>query len=161
MERALGWGGVLIEANPSSFQKLVSKHRKSWLVPAALSNSEYPKWAQRRAIHSFESTKILWFYSILLAANRTTIDFFSLDVEGSELDVLKTIPWDKVDIKVISRASMINYTGNTLPFTDPDSGIRSCQGRKRSCQDIPGTKRLPVERWNHHGVLHGLWYDFR
>ena len=39
-------------------------------------------------------------YSILLALNRTTVDFFSLDVEGFELDVLRTIPWDKVDIKV-------------------------------------------------------------
>ena len=26
----------------------------------------------------------------------------SLDVEGFELDVLRTIPWDKVDIKVLS-----------------------------------------------------------
>jgi Methyltransferase FkbM domain len=39
-------------------------------------------------------------YSVLLALNRTTVDFFSLDVEGFELDVLRTIPWDKVDIKV-------------------------------------------------------------
>jgi hypothetical protein len=27
------------------------------------------------------------------------IDYFSLDVEGAELAILKTIPWDKVDIK--------------------------------------------------------------
>ena len=39
-------------------------------------------------------------YSILLALNQTTVDYFSLDIEGSELDVLRTIPWDKVDIKV-------------------------------------------------------------
>ncbi|MCL4127511.1 UNVERIFIED_CONTAM: hypothetical protein GTU68_058802 [Idotea baltica] len=39
-------------------------------------------------------------YSILLSLNRTTIDYFSLDVEGNELDVLKTIPWDKVNITV-------------------------------------------------------------
>ena len=39
-------------------------------------------------------------YSILLALNKTTVDYFSLDVEGSDLDVLRTIPWDKVDIKV-------------------------------------------------------------
>ena len=41
-------------------------------------------------------------YSLLLALNRTTIDYFSLDVEGSELQVLKTIPFDKVDIKVLT-----------------------------------------------------------
>ena len=39
-------------------------------------------------------------YSILLAVGRTTIDFFSLDIEGGELDVLATIPWQEVNIKV-------------------------------------------------------------
>ena len=39
-------------------------------------------------------------YSILLALKRTEVDYFSLDVEGSELLVLKTIPFDRVNIKV-------------------------------------------------------------
>jgi hypothetical protein len=43
----------------------------------------------------FPSTK-----STVLAANLTSIDYFSIDVEGIELEVLKTIPWNKVDIKV-------------------------------------------------------------
>jgi hypothetical protein len=42
-------------------------------------------------------------YSILLAVNRTNIDFFSLDVEGHEAKVLQTIPWHKVNIKVKAR----------------------------------------------------------
>lgn len=45
-------------------------------------------------------------YTFLLALNRTTIDYFSLDVEGAELDVLQTIPWSKVDIKVRIIASL-------------------------------------------------------
>ena len=40
------------------------------------------------------------FYSILLAVGNPVVDYFSLDVEGAELPILKTIPWDKVDIKV-------------------------------------------------------------
>lgn len=40
------------------------------------------------------------FYTYLLALNITVIDYFSLDVEGSELNVLKTIPFDKIDIRV-------------------------------------------------------------
>ena len=36
-------------------------------------------------------------YSLLLSLNRTTVDYFSLDVEG-----LETIPFDKVDIKVLT-----------------------------------------------------------
>lgn len=39
-------------------------------------------------------------YTYLLALNITVIDYFSLDVEGSELNVLKTIPFDKINIKV-------------------------------------------------------------
>jgi hypothetical protein len=39
-------------------------------------------------------------YSYLVALNRTTVDYFSLDVEGSELEVLQTIPFHKLDIRV-------------------------------------------------------------
>lgn len=39
-------------------------------------------------------------YSFLVALNTTTVDYFSLDVEGSEYDVLRNIPWNKVDISV-------------------------------------------------------------
>ena len=38
----------------------------------------------------------------MLALNRTTIDFFSLDVEGDELKILKTIPFDKINIKMLT-----------------------------------------------------------
>lgn len=39
-------------------------------------------------------------YSILAAVNRTVVDYFSLDIEGDELAVLKTIPWNSVNIQV-------------------------------------------------------------
>ena len=35
-------------------------------------------------------------YSLILALGNPKVDYFSLDVEGSEMDILKTIPWDKV-----------------------------------------------------------------
>ena len=38
--------------------------------------------------------------SYVKALNITTIDYFSLDVEGAEFSILKTIPWDQIDIKV-------------------------------------------------------------
>jgi hypothetical protein len=31
-----------------------------------------------------------------LALGNPTVNYLSLDVEGAELDILKTIPWDKV-----------------------------------------------------------------
>ena len=41
-------------------------------------------------------------YSALLAMGNPTVHYFSLDIEGAEMGVLKTIPWDKVDIWVLS-----------------------------------------------------------
>ena len=38
----------------------------------------------------------------MLALNRTTIDFFSLDVEGAELQVLKTIDFNKINIRTLT-----------------------------------------------------------
>ena len=40
-------------------------------------------------------------YSILLALDNPTVDYMSLDVEGAEEGILQSIPWDKVNIKVI------------------------------------------------------------
>ena len=41
-------------------------------------------------------------YSMLLAVGRTHIDYLSLDVEGPELLVLKTIPFDRITIDIIT-----------------------------------------------------------
>ena len=37
-------------------------------------------------------------FTLLAALDFPTVDFFSLDVEGAELDILQTIPWHKVNI---------------------------------------------------------------
>lgn len=39
-------------------------------------------------------------YAILMALKVNYVDYFSLDVEGNELEILKTIPWEKVSIMV-------------------------------------------------------------
>ena len=40
-------------------------------------------------------------YSLLLAMGNPTVNLFVLDIEGFELAVLESIPWDKVDIEVL------------------------------------------------------------
>ena len=37
-----------------------------------------------------------------MAMGNPKIDYFSLDVEGSELAILKTIPFDKLNINIMS-----------------------------------------------------------
>lgn len=41
------------------------------------------------------------FYSIYKAISRAEIDLFILDVEGHEMEIMHTIPWEKVNILVI------------------------------------------------------------
>ena len=48
--------------------------------------------------------------SLLIAANFTKLDFLSLDLEGVELQVLKTVKWDFHDIKVTNFLSIIIHT---------------------------------------------------
>jgi hypothetical protein len=49
-------------------------------------------------------------FTILSYLNVTQIDYFSLDVEGDELKVLKTIPFDLVLIKVLfGRMEMFSF----------------------------------------------------
>ena len=53
--------------------------------------------ARRKSI----TTQCVPFYSTILALGNPRIDFMSLDIEGAELLVLKTIPFDLVDISVL------------------------------------------------------------
>ncbi|RXG60230.1 Protein Star [Armadillidium vulgare] len=118
-EKWYGWEGVLIEGDPKNFKLVLQKNRKAWSVPACLSTLAYPNVVMFK--QNFNLGKIsdvpvgneshkeglvevqcLPIYSILLALNRTTIDYFSLDVEGHELEVLQTIPWNKVNIITLS-----------------------------------------------------------
>ena len=55
--------------------------------------------------------------SILLALNHTHVDYFSLDVEGLELDILKTIPFDRIQIDTLS-VEYIHGEGGKEAYTD-------------------------------------------
>ena len=57
------------------------------------------------------------------------MDYFSLDIEGNELDVLKTIPFQKYDIKVSKKCYVLvvgkkNNNSTTLILVD-HSGLNS------------------------------------
>ena len=39
-------------------------------------------------------------YSILLAVGRTNVDYFSVETEENESQILTNIPWHRVNIKV-------------------------------------------------------------
>ena len=57
-------------------------------------------------------------YSLLLALGNPTVHYLSLDIEGAELPVLKTIPWEKVDIRVMTVET--HLAGRIFPGTRDD-----------------------------------------
>ena len=61
-------------------------------------------WAKSEVEKKAKVIKVtcLPLYSILMSVGNPIVDFFSLDIEGAEHLVLKTIPWDKVNIKVVT-----------------------------------------------------------
>ncbi|XP_064087954.1 protein Star-like isoform X2 [Macrobrachium nipponense] len=117
LERQLGWTGLLVEPDPWNFWTLKKRGRKSHAVHACLSPSPFPKEVTFKQSDTmghiasgseekhhqgiFTRVKCFPLYSLLLALNTTTLDLLSLDVEGAELQVLKTLPWNKVTIHVV------------------------------------------------------------
>ncbi|KAK2720309.1 protein Star-like [Artemia franciscana] len=113
MERSLNWSGILIEGDPKNFELLKKKNRRAHSFPVCLSPFPYPEillFEQQFNIGKITDTaksntvqvECYPLSYILLAVNQTSIDYFSLDVEGNELKVLKNVPWDNVDIKTLS-----------------------------------------------------------
>ena len=135
-----GWTGLLVEPHPLFFAEGMLKHRKVSSIQTCLSTSSKPKnmnfdlFGTIRKENSEESVAMsglvtspgkdtvemqcLPLYSILMAMGNPTVHYFSLDIEGAELAVLKTIPWDKVDIKVLTVET--HLAGKVFPGTRQD-----------------------------------------
>uniref|UniRef100_A0A2P2IEN7 Protein Star-like n=1 Tax=Hirondellea gigas TaxID=1518452 RepID=A0A2P2IEN7_9CRUS len=121
LERVRGWTGLLLEPDASNFNTLKNVNRKAILSNTCVSVKPYPhktmfqmygylgKLLSMDTIHEeFEGDRPIVevqcfpLQSLLLAANISSVDYFSLDVEGQEFNVLKTIPFQELDIKVLS-----------------------------------------------------------
>ncbi|XP_045601735.1 protein Star [Procambarus clarkii] len=114
LERKRNWTGLLVEPFPETYEKLLSKNRKAYSVNTAValnsvSNEVFFKPIGYKGVlsHIVDSSKeaikvkALPLYSILLALNVTVIDFLSLDIKGDEMKVLRTLPWDKIKIRLL------------------------------------------------------------
>ncbi|KAK3586476.1 hypothetical protein CHS0354_001861 [Potamilus streckersoni] len=131
-EKSRGWTGLLVEPNPENFQKLKSLNRKAFHINACLSTHPFPvvlmlnaasdmsrtiekmedkQWVQEHKFDQKPYYEVPCFplYSIMLAINRTSIDYFGLDVEGNELQILETIPFDDLDIKSLTAECLEMY----------------------------------------------------
>ena len=127
LEREYGWSGYLIEPNPNLYGYVIRKNRNVTSLNACISTDS--KEILVNVLAAGQGSKItdqgagafrvpcFTFSSIMSAFKLQSIDYFSLDVEGFELDVLKTIPYDKYDIKTLS-VEYAHSPGGKKPIVD-------------------------------------------
>ncbi|KAB7507993.1 hypothetical protein Anas_00609, partial [Armadillidium nasatum] len=76
LEKELGWSGLLIEPNPLEYQLLAHYGDQEQTLLKTLLLVEKKYYHMSNATH---------FTALMVATNLTTVDFFSLDVEGVEM----------------------------------------------------------------------------
>jgi hypothetical protein len=129
------WSGILIEPITQFYNDLVKKNRNIYSINACIAGSkpfvaklrvagylsgrqeamsEYHKdWVDsltktNTTTGSYVYIPCFSLYTILKAINVSRVDYFSLDIEGGEWDVIKSLPYDKIDIRSFS----IEYAAN-------------------------------------------------
>nr|XP_045598651.1 protein Star-like [Procambarus clarkii] len=110
-EKYRGWSGLLIEPDPKLFRTLSGLNRKAYSINAAVSLTNVSALATFRPARGegriWENSKkgitvqCFPLYTMLLALTVRQIDFFSLDIEGHEMKVMKALPWEKVKVRVM------------------------------------------------------------
>ncbi|XP_059482337.1 uncharacterized protein LOC132200691 [Neocloeon triangulifer] len=120
LEKYFNWTGLLVEASSEELISLATKNRKSWIAPTCMSLSKTPdivtfyedkllgkvvgskeKAVKNQTRGSYVDILCLPFNTLLTSLNRTKIDFFSLDVEGHEFDILQTIDFKKFEFDIL------------------------------------------------------------
>ncbi len=125
-EKSRNWTGLLIEPNPTIFSDLRKKNRHSYQVNACVSPTgrvnvlnftlanlvggltDFMETAHKRSIlKNKRVTGVVQvpcfpIRSLLLSIGVSHIDYFSLDVEGPEMNILRSFPFDDVTVDVLS-----------------------------------------------------------
>jgi len=119
LEANFGWTGLLVEMVPDFYLQCLDVGRRASIIHTCLGTSKSPHFIDfdfesvnggnamagiASDLPSKTTAKVQCYpvYSLLFAMNNPTVNLFVLDIEGFELAVLRNIPWDKVDIEVLS-----------------------------------------------------------
>ena len=91
---------VIFDIPQSPFSSGITVNENSWTF--------WPFNTERRI-----QVQCFSLYSVLKALNNPHVDYFSLDIEGAEAVVLKTLPWNEINITLFTIE--INHAGETFP----------------------------------------------
>lgn len=130
-ERERNWNGILIEPVPTAFETLLTKNRKMYALNACIArktplvakfkmafrenlsgrNSELSNDRHEKLKEEFDFIYVPCFSlnTILKAIGVKQVDFFSLDLEGGEWDVLTSLDFKKIDFRFL----LIEWFGDT------------------------------------------------
>ena len=138
LENVLDFRGMLIEPGPSNFVKMKKNRPKCININCAISESKnevefigdgHAIGSSKHIIDSFKKPKGKTWTEAWNISNKITkvkaerldnllekhnikyIDFWSLDVEGAELDVLKTMNWE-IPVYIIIMEESSDWTGS-------------------------------------------------
>ena len=118
------WTGLLIEANPDYHRALLEKNRRAYVLRACVSVEGRPtavrfrrdgvysgiadtdkqsrlSFVNNTASHDVE-VNCFPLNAITAALGVSHVDYLSLDVEGPELEILRTVDWTRLYIDVIT-----------------------------------------------------------
>lgn len=110
-ELQYGWTGLLIEPDPEGFNAIAPKHRHAYAFNGCLSgngragtlrfhtdNGDGLAHISDTGSYTVQSQSL---QALMEAIGRTTVDFWSLDIEGSESAVLHSTDFSKVEVGVL------------------------------------------------------------
>ncbi|XP_021701728.1 protein Star isoform X2 [Aedes aegypti] len=143
LAETMNWGGYLVEPDPRKYFSLRKQNAfrpNVQVIHACLSPNTYPKEVTLHhdddsevRINSVLDEETEWFhprvkcfpvYTLMLAVNRTSIDLLSLGCQGQELQILQTIPFDRVHVKVIS-IHLVHYYEEDEMIIDVDEYVQN------------------------------------
>ena len=111
------WTGLLIEGNPRYHRSMLKKNRRAYMLNACLSTEQRPMTVRFRSrgllsgivgkIHGKMrgrdvTVKCFPLNSIMEALGVSHVDYLSLDVEGPELEILRTVDFTRLRIDIMT-----------------------------------------------------------
>lgn len=137
-----GWSGLLIEANPAQYDKLVETYLNAGRVvllcraisachekkafhmyPGRVSTSHAGRWDKMRGAYgdgkSRSVTCIPLKSALAAASSPARIDFLSIDTEGMDLDVLAGMDFEHYSVELICVETTVIPIPEFLPVLEP------------------------------------------